>query len=105
MTTHLFDEIFTMTDTLTTAPVAPLLARLFAEADEAAIGLNAMAAALPPGELARLMRSNPGPERLPGPDQVGRPLRPRCRDHQKQHNRALLMRRSDRNAAEGSSNA
>ena len=46
-----------MTDTLTTAPVAPLLARLFAEADEAAIGLNAMAAALPPGELARLMHS------------------------------------------------
>ena len=46
-----------MTDTLTTAPVAPLLARLFAEADEAAQGLNAMAAALPPGELARLMRS------------------------------------------------
>src|SRR3954464_1462420 len=46
-----------MTDTLTTHPVAPLLARLFAEADEAAIGLNAMAAELPPGELARLMRS------------------------------------------------
>jgi predicted O-methyltransferase YrrM len=46
-----------MTDTLTTAPVAPLLARLFAEADEAALGLDAMAAALPPGELARLMRS------------------------------------------------
>jgi predicted O-methyltransferase YrrM len=57
MTTHLFDEIFTMTDTLTTSPVAPLLARLFAEADEASIGLNAMAAALPPGELSRLMRS------------------------------------------------
>ena len=57
MTAHLSYEIFTMTDTLTTSPVAPLLARLFAEADEAAIGLNAMAAALPPGELARLMRS------------------------------------------------
>jgi predicted O-methyltransferase YrrM len=57
MTTHFLDEILTMTDTLTTAPVAPLLARLFAEADEAAIGLAAMAAALPPGELARLMRS------------------------------------------------
>jgi predicted O-methyltransferase YrrM len=46
-----------MTDTLTSAPVAPLLDRLFAEADEAAIGLRAMAAALPGGELARLMRS------------------------------------------------
>jgi predicted O-methyltransferase YrrM len=46
-----------MADTLTSAPVAPLLARLFAEADEAAAGLRAMAAALPPGELARLMRS------------------------------------------------
>ena len=58
MTTRSFNEKFrTMTDTLTTHPVAPLLARLFAEADEAAIGLNAMAAALPPGELARLMRS------------------------------------------------
>jgi hypothetical protein len=32
MTTHFLDEILTMTDTLTTAPVAPLLARLFAEA-------------------------------------------------------------------------
>ena len=46
-----------MTDTLTSAPVAPLLDRLFAEADEAAAGLRAMAAGLPPGELARLMRS------------------------------------------------
>ena len=46
-----------MTDTLTTAPVAPLLARLFTEADEARKGLQAMAADLPPGELARLMRS------------------------------------------------
>ena len=46
-----------MTDTLTSAPVAPLLERLFAEADEAAAGLRAMAATLPAGELARLMRS------------------------------------------------
>ena len=46
-----------MTDTLTTHPVAPLLARLFAEADEAAIGLRAMAAAMPRDELTRLMRS------------------------------------------------
>jgi predicted O-methyltransferase YrrM len=46
-----------MTSTLTSAPVAPLLERLFAEADEAAAGLRAMAAALPAGELARLMRS------------------------------------------------
>jgi predicted O-methyltransferase YrrM len=43
--------------TLHSAPVAPLLERLFAEADEAASGLRAMAAALPQGELARLMRS------------------------------------------------
>src|SRR5882757_654284 len=43
--------------TLTSSPVAPLLERLFAEADEAAIGLRAMAADLPAGELARLMRS------------------------------------------------
>jgi len=46
-----------MTDTLTTDPVAPLLARLFAEADEAAIGLRAMAASMPRDELTRLMRS------------------------------------------------
>jgi predicted O-methyltransferase YrrM len=46
-----------MTDTLTTEPVAPLLQRLFAEADAAAPGLAAMSAALPPGELARLMNS------------------------------------------------
>ena len=44
-------------NTLHSSPVAPLLQRLFAEADEASIGLNAMAAAMPPGELARLMRS------------------------------------------------
>jgi predicted O-methyltransferase YrrM len=46
-----------MTDTLTSTPVAPLLDRLFAEADEAATGLRAMAAALPEGELTRLMQS------------------------------------------------
>ena len=39
------------------APVAPLLARLFAEADAASPALRAMAAELPPGELTRLMRS------------------------------------------------
>ena len=44
-------------NTLTTAPVAPLLERLFAEADEAASAMRAMAAQLPQGELARLMRS------------------------------------------------
>ena len=43
--------------TFTTAPVAPLLQRLFAEADEAAPALRAMAAGLPAGELTRLMRS------------------------------------------------
>ena len=43
--------------TLTSAPVAPLLQRLFAEADAAAPALRAMAASLPAGELARLMRS------------------------------------------------
>jgi predicted O-methyltransferase YrrM len=43
--------------TLTTSPVAPLLRRLFAEADEAAPALRAMAAGLPAGELTRLMRS------------------------------------------------
>src|ERR1700743_747566 len=45
-----------MTNTLTSAPVAPLLHRLFAQADEARAGLQAMAAELPPGELARLRR-------------------------------------------------
>ncbi len=44
-------------NTLQSAPVAPLLQRLFAEADEAAVGLRAMAAGRAPGELARLMRS------------------------------------------------
>jgi predicted O-methyltransferase YrrM len=46
-----------MTNTLTSAPVAPLLQRLFCQADEASPALHAMAAELPPGELARLMRS------------------------------------------------
>ena len=46
-----------MTNTLTSAPVAPLLDRLFAQADEASTALRAMAAELPPGELARLMQS------------------------------------------------
>jgi len=44
-------------NTLHSSPVAPLLQRLFAQADEAAVGLRAMAAGLGPGELARLMRS------------------------------------------------
>lgn len=43
--------------TLTTAPVGPLLQRLFAEADAVAPALRAMAAGLPAGELTRLMRS------------------------------------------------
>ena len=43
--------------TLDTAPVAPLLDRLFAEADASAPALRAMAADLPAGELQRLMRS------------------------------------------------
>lgn len=46
-----------MTNTLTSAPVAPLLDHLFAQADEASTTLHAMAAELPPGELARLMQS------------------------------------------------
>ncbi len=46
-----------MANTLTSPPVAPLLQRLFAQADEASPALRAMAAGLPPGELARLMRS------------------------------------------------
>ena len=48
--------IFTMT-TLTSAPVAPLLERLFSEADAARPALGALAASLPTGELSRLMRS------------------------------------------------
>ena len=44
-------------NTLHSNPVAPLLQRLFAEADEARIGLRAIAAGLPAGELSRLMRS------------------------------------------------
>ncbi|MBI0325723.1 O-methyltransferase [Burkholderia plantarii] len=43
--------------TLTTAPLAPLLARLFEEADAAAPALGRAVAALPDGELSRLMRS------------------------------------------------
>ncbi|ACR28262.1 O-methyltransferase [Burkholderia glumae] len=43
--------------TLTTAPLAPLLARLFDEADAAAPALHRAVAGLPDGELARLMRS------------------------------------------------
>jgi hypothetical protein len=35
---------------------------------------------------------------LPGPDQIGRPLRPRCRDYQKQHDRIRLAPASDGNA-------
>ena len=46
-----------MTNTLTSATVAPLLERLFAEAEKASAALPAMAAALPAGELARLMHS------------------------------------------------
>ena len=52
-----FHHTETTMNTLTTAPVAPLLHRLFAEADEAAPALRAMADDLPAGELARLMRS------------------------------------------------
>ncbi len=44
-------------NTLHSNPVAPLLQRLFAEADEARVGLRAIAAGLPAGELSRLMRS------------------------------------------------
>ena len=43
--------------TLDSAPVAPLLDRLFAEAAATTPELHAMAAALPAGELTRLMRS------------------------------------------------
>jgi len=51
-----------------------------------------------PAFPARLVSGNPRPERLPGADQIGRPLRPRCRDHQKQHDRILPAWLSDRNA-------
>lgn len=43
--------------TLTTAPLAPLLDRLFAEADAAEAGVEAAVADLSPDELARQMRS------------------------------------------------
>src|SRR6202000_1416054 len=43
--------------TLTTAPLAPLLARLFKEADRSEAELETAAAALSDEELARLMRS------------------------------------------------
>lgn len=57
MSSHFLAEREIAMTTLTTSPVAPLLQRLFAEADEAAATLRDMAAALPAGELARLMRS------------------------------------------------
>ncbi|MDN7755244.1 O-methyltransferase [Burkholderia gladioli] len=43
--------------TLTTAPLAPLLERLFAEADAARPQMSRAVAELPPGELTRLMQS------------------------------------------------
>ncbi|WP_186247783.1 O-methyltransferase [Burkholderia gladioli] len=43
--------------TLTTAPLAPLLERLFAEADAAKPRTSRAVAELPPGELTRLMQS------------------------------------------------
>lgn len=43
--------------TLTSTPVAPLLERLFAQADESEVELRVMAEGLPPGELTRLLRS------------------------------------------------
>lgn len=46
--------------TLTTAPLAPLLERLFAEADAGSAELGRLAATLPPGELDRLMRDRTG---------------------------------------------
>lgn len=46
-----------MTSTLTTTPVAPLLARLFGEADASNLAIRAELAALPHGELERLMTS------------------------------------------------
>lgn len=44
-------------NSLTTHPVAPLLERLYALADESSASLAAQARALPPAELDRLMRS------------------------------------------------
>src|ERR1700749_2372212 len=46
-----------MTNTLTSAPVAPLLERLFPEAEKASAAWPARAAPLPAAELARLMHS------------------------------------------------
>jgi predicted O-methyltransferase YrrM len=46
-----------MTSTLTTTPVAPLLARLFGEADASNLAIRAELAALPHGEVERLMTS------------------------------------------------
>ncbi|WP_186056748.1 O-methyltransferase [Burkholderia gladioli] len=43
--------------TLSTAPLAPLLERLFAEADVARPRMSRAVAELPPGELTRLMQS------------------------------------------------
>jgi predicted O-methyltransferase YrrM len=47
-------------NTLLTAPIAPLLARLFAEADQATPATHPLVAALPREELDRLMRSKTG---------------------------------------------
>lgn len=47
-------------DTLTSAPLAPLLDRLFAEADATLPALEAAAAGLPDDERVRLMRSKTG---------------------------------------------
>jgi len=38
-----------------------------------------------PAYAAGLITGNSRPERLAPPDQIGRSLRPRCGDHQKQH--------------------
>jgi len=46
--------------TLTSSPLAPLLDRLFAEADESSPAASPAIAGLPPGELERLMHSKTG---------------------------------------------
>lgn len=46
-----------LTSTLNSAPLAPLLARLFTESDDAAAATDAAVASLSPEEVARLMRS------------------------------------------------